>query len=153
MENVPHNGEELLHTQHASKNMNGYFKLVTYANEQKLNLKNEPCHLWISLNHSPMESMSVAIRFMPKYINTFNYLLAVACKITNFVPAITINTVETQIITGSIDFEVLHYLWSTKLLMVTKIKPSKKKFQFILWAIKCKLKIIRPFNHTKLENR
>ena len=109
-------------------------------------------HPRIPLSYNPMSYISVDIKYMPKGIYDYEFLLIAVCEITGFVIAIPLIKHDAVSITHALIDRVFLIFGSPKSLIVDEDRAlSSKVMHYILDALKIDVKCISPYNHGSLK--
>ena len=83
-------------------------------------VQNRLHHPRIPMGYSPMECLSVDMKFMPNGLDDFKHLLVATSEITNFLFAIPIKSKATKVIADELSHRVICIFSPTKLLLIDK---------------------------------
>ena len=84
-------------------------------------------HPRIPLDYNPMSYISADIKYMPKGIYNYEFLLVVVCEITGFVLAIPLIKHDAVTIAHALLEKVIFLLVLHKLLLLMKIELSQQR--------------------------
>lgn len=106
----------------------------------------------IPLSYNPMAYISADIKYMPKGIYGYEFLLVVVCEITGFIVAIPLVKHDAVSIAHALLDKVVFLFGPPKTLIVDEDRAlSSKVMHFILDALKVNLKIVSSHNHGSLK--
>ena len=109
-------------------------------------------HPRIPLSYNPMSYISDDIKYMPKCIYDYEFLLIAVCEITEFVKVIPLIKHDVVSTTHALIDRVFLISGPSKSLIVDedRINSSKVK-HYVLDALKIDVKRISPYNHGSLK--
>ena len=109
-------------------------------------------HPRISLSYNPMSYISVDIKYMPKGIYDYEFLLIAVCEITGFVIAIPLIKHDAISIAHALLDRVFLIFGPPKSLIIDEDRAlSSKVMHYVLDALKIDVKCISPYNHGSLK--
>ena len=109
-------------------------------------------HPRIPLSYNPMSYISADIKYMPKGIYDYEFLLIAVCEITGFVIVIPLIKHDAVSITHALIDRVFLNFGPPKLLIVDEDRVfSSKVMHYVLDALKIDMKCISPYNHGSLK--
>ena len=131
-------------------------KYVTSCEEcQKQKSKKRPTryfHLRIPLDYNPMSYISADIKYMPKGIYNYEFLLVIVCEITGFVLAIPLIKHDAVTIAHALLEKVIFLFGPPQTLIIDEDRAlSAKVMHYILDALKVNVKLVSPSNHGSLK--
>ena len=114
--------------------------------------KDKYFHPRIPLSYNPMAYLSADIKYMPKGIYDYEYLLVLVCEITGFIIAIPLIKHDAVTISHALLDRVIFIFGPPKTLIIDEDRAlSSKVMHYILDALKINTKIISPHNHGSLK--
>ena len=131
-------------------------KLVNYIDACHVCLKTKPkpagqqpvIYGYIPKDYIPLESLACDIKYMPKALGVFQFLLMVTCEQTNFVFAIPLKEHSATHIAEALLSRVFSIAGPPKYLSVDKAQElTGQVISILLKAMRCKMQIISPWNH------
>ena len=109
-------------------------------------------HPRIPLSYNPMSYISADIKYMPKGICDYEFLLIAVCEITGFVGAIPLIKHDAISIAHALLDRVFLIFGPPKSLIVDEDRAlSFKVMHYVLDALKIDVKCISPYNHGSLK--
>ena len=106
----------------------------------------------IPLSYTPMEHCSCDIKYMPKGILGYKFLLVAVCEVTGFTIGVPLmNNTAVQIANALLDKLIFIFGPPKTLIVDEDCALSAKVIFYILDALKISLKIISPHNHGSLK--
>ena len=131
-------------------------KYVTSCEEcQKQKSKKRPTryfHPRIPLDYNPMSYISADIKYMPKGIYNYEFLLVIVCEITGFVLAIPLIKHDAVTIAHALLEKVIFLFGPPQTLIIDEDRAlSAKVMHYILDALKVNAKLVSPSNHGSLK--
>lgn len=109
-------------------------------------------HPRIPLSYNPMSYISADIKYMPKGIYGYEFLLIAVCEITGFVVAIPLIRHDAISIAHALIDRIFLIFGPPKSLIVDEDRAlSSKIMHFVLDALKINIKCISPYNHGSLK--
>ena len=131
-------------------------KYVTSCEEcQKQKSKKRPTryfHPRIPLDYNPMSYISADIKYMPKGIYNYEFLLVIVCEITGFVLAIPLIKHDAVTIAHALLEKVIFLFGPPQTLIIDEDRAlSAKVMHYILDALKVNVKLVSPSNHGSLK--
>ena len=109
-------------------------------------------HPRIPLSYNPMSYISVDIKYMPKGIYDYEFLLIAVCEITGFVIVIPLIKHDAVSIAHALIDRVFLIFGPPKSLIVDEDRAlSSKVMHYVLDASKIDVKCISPYNHGSLK--
>ena len=98
-----------------------------------------------------MKFISADIKYMPKGIYDYEFLLIAVCEITGFVIAISLIKHDAVSIAHALIDRIFNF-WPSKSLIVDEDRAlSSKVMHYVLDALKINIKCISPYNHGSLK--
>ena len=124
-------------------------KYVTSCEEcQKQKSKKRPTryfHPRIPLDYNPMSYISADIKYMPKGIYNYEFLLVIVCEITGFVLAIPLIKHDAVTIAHALLEKVIFLFGPPQTLIIDEDRAlSAKVMHYILDALKVNVKLVSP---------
>lgn len=109
-------------------------------------------HPRIPLDYNPMSYVSADIKYMPKGIYNYEFLLVVVCEITGFVIAIPLIKHDAVTIAHALLEKLIFLFGPPKTLIIDEDRAlSAKVMHYILDALKVNVKLVSPHNHGSLK--
>ena len=109
-------------------------------------------HPRIPLSYNPMSYISADIKYMPKGIYDYEFLLIAVCEITGFVIAIPLIKHDAVSIAHALIDRIFLIFGPPKSLIVDEDRAlSSKVMHYVLDALKINVKCISPYNHGSLK--
>ena len=109
-------------------------------------------HPRIPLSYNPMSYISADIKYMPKGIYDYEFLLIAVCEITGFVIAIPLIKHNAVSIAHALIDRIFLIFGPPKSLIVDEDRAlSSKVMHYVLDALKIDVKCISPYNHGSLK--
>ena len=109
-------------------------------------------HPRIPLDYNPMAYVSADIKYMPKGIYNYEFLLVVVCEITGFVLAIPLIKHDAVTIAHALLEKLIFIFGPPQTLIVDEDRAlSAKVMHYILDALKVNVKLVSPHNHGSLK--
>ena len=109
-------------------------------------------HPRILLSYNPMSYLSADIKYMPKGIYDYEFLLIAVCEITGFVIAIPLIKHDAVSIAHALIDRIFLIFGPPKSLIVDEDRAlSSKVMHYVLDALKIDIKCISPYNHGSLK--
>ena len=109
-------------------------------------------HPRIPLSYNPMSYISADIKYMPKGIYDYEFLLIAVCEITGFVIAIPLIKHDAVSIAHALIDRIFLIFGPPKSLIVDEDRAlSSKVMHYVLDALKIDIKCISPYNHGSLK--
>ena len=122
---------------------------------QKQKSKKRPTryfHPRIPLDYNPMSYISADIKYMPKGIYNYEFLLVIVCEITGFVLAIPLIKDDAVTIAHALLEKVIFLFGPPQTLIIDEDRAlSAKVMHYILDALKVNVKLVSPSNHGSLK--
>ena len=122
---------------------------------QKQKSKKRPTryfHPRIPLDYNPMSYISADIKYMPKGIYNYEFLLVIVCEITGFVLAIPLIKHDAVTIAHALLEKVIFLFGPPQTLIIDEDRAlSAKVMHYILDALKVNVKLVSPSNHGSLK--
>ena len=122
---------------------------------QKQKSKKRPTryfHPRIPLDYNPMSYISADIKYMPKGIYNYEFLLVIVCEITRFVLAIPLIKHNAVTIAHALLEKVIFLFGPPQTLIIDEDRAlSAKVMHYILDALKVNVKLVSPSNHGSLK--
>ena len=133
--------------------INKYVASCEECQKQKMK-KGKPryFHPRIPLDYNPMSYVSADIKYMPKGIYNYEFLLVVVCEITGFVLAIPLIKHDAVTIAHALLEKLIFIFGPPQTLIIDEDRAlSAKVMHYILDALKIKVKLVSPHNHGSLK--
>ena len=109
-------------------------------------------HPRIPLSYNPMSYISADIKYTPKGIYDYEFLLIAVCEITGFMIAIPLIKYDAVSIAHALIDRVFLNFGPSKSLIVNEDRAlSSKVMHYVLDALKIDVKCISPYNHGSLN--
>ena len=109
-------------------------------------------HPRIPLSYNPMSYISADIKYMPKGIYDYEFLLIAVCEITGFVIVIPLIKHDAISIAHALIDRIFLIFGPPKSLIVDEDRAlSSKVMHYVLDALKIDVKCISPYNHGSLK--
>ena len=109
-------------------------------------------HPRIPISYNPMSYISADIKYMPKGIYDYEFLLIAVCEITGFVIAIPLIKHDAVSIAHALIDKIFLIFGPPKSLIVDEDRAlSSKVMHYVLDALKIDIKCISPYNHGSLK--
>ena len=109
-------------------------------------------HLRIPLDYNPLAYISVDIKFMPKGIYNYEFLLVIICEVTGFVIAIPMIKHDAVTIAHALLEKLIFIFGPPRTLIIDEDRAlSAKVMHYILDALKVNVKLASPHNHGSLK--
>ena len=109
-------------------------------------------HPCIPLSYNPMAYLSADIKYMPKGIYEYEFLLIAVCEVTGFVIATPLIKHDAISIAHALLNQIVLIFGSPKSLIIDEDRAlSSKVMHYILDALKIQVKCISPYNHGSLK--
>ena len=109
-------------------------------------------HPRIPLSYNPMSYISADIKYIPKGIYDYEFLLIAVCEITGFVIAIPLIKHDAVSIAHALIDRIFLIFGPPKSLIVDEDRAlSSKVMHYVLDALKIDIKCISPYNHGSLK--
>ena len=122
---------------------------------QKQKSKKRPTryfHPRIPLDYNPMSYISADIKYIPKGIYNYEFLLVIVCEITGFVLAIPLIKHDAVTIAHALLEKVIFLFGPPQTLIIDEDRAlSAKVMHYILDALKENVKLVSPSNHGSLK--
>ena len=133
--------------------INKYVASCSECQKQKAKRSKERyVHPHIPLSYNPMAYISADIKYMPKGIYDYEFLLVVVCEITGFIVAIPLIKHDAVTISHALLDRVVFVFGPPKTLIIDEDRAlSSKVMHYILDALKVDTKVISPHNHGSLK--
>ena len=133
--------------------LNRYISACDDCQKQKAKKnKTRVFHPRIPLTYNPMAYLSADIKYMPKGIYGYEFLLVAVCEITGFVVAIPLVKHDAVSIAHALLDRIVLVFGPPKSLIVDEDRAlSSKVMHYILDALKIQTKCISPYNHGSLK--
>ena len=133
--------------------INKYVTSCSECQKQKAKRnKDRYVHPHIPLSYNPMAYISADIKYMPKGIYDYEFLLVVVCEITGFIVAIPLIKCDAVTISHALLDKVVFVFGPPKTLIIDEDRAlSSKVMHYILDALKVDIKVISPHNHGSLK--
>ena len=109
-------------------------------------------HPRIPLDYNPMAYVSADIKYMPKGIYNYEFLLVIVCEITGFVIAIPLIKHDAVTIAHALLEKLVFIFGPPQTLIIDEDRAlSAKVMHYILDALKVTVKLVSPSNHGSLK--
>ena len=133
--------------------LNRYISACDNCQKQKAKRdKSRPFHPRIPLTYNPMAYLSADIKYMPKGIYNYEFLLVTVCEITGFVVAVPLVKHDAISIAHALLDRIVLVFGPPKSLIVDEDRAlSSKVMHYVLDALKIQTKCISPYNHGSLK--
>ena len=133
--------------------LNRYISSCDACQKQKTKKTKQPAfHPRIPLSYNPMAYLSADIKYMPKGIYGYEFLLLTVCEITGFAIAIPLIKHDAVSIAHALLDRVVLVFGPPKTLIVDEDRAlSSKVMHYILDALNIQIKFVSPSNHGSLK--
>ena len=133
--------------------LNNYVASCEECQKQKTkSKKSRYFHPRIPLDYNPMAYVSADIKYMPKGIYNYEFLLVVVCEITGFVLAIPMIKHDAVTIAHALLEKLIFIFGPPQTLIIDEDRAlSAKVMHYILDALKVNVKLVSPHNHGSLK--
>ena len=133
--------------------INRYVSSCEHCQKQKAkHNKDRYVHPRIPLSYNPMAYISCDIKYMPKGIYNYEYLLVVVCEITGFIVAIPLVKHDAVSIAHALLDRVVFLFGPPKTFIVDEYRAlSSKVMHYILDALRVDIKVVSSHNHGSLK--
>ena len=102
----------------------------------------------IPKDYSPMEHLSVDVKYMPQGFDNYKFLLMITCEQTNFVFAVPTKTRDAKTIAEALIHRVFTVTGPPRYLSVDKDSAlTGEVIKMVLAGLECNMQIISPWNH------
>ena len=109
--------------------------------------KSRYIHSRIPLSYHPMAYISADIKYMPKGIYNYEFLLVAVCEITGFVVSIPLIQHDAVSIAHALLGKLILIFGPPKTLIIDEDRAlSAKVMHYILDALKVSIKLVSPYN-------
>ena len=96
-----------------------------------------------------MQDLLIAIKTVPQAFGGYHLLLVIACDQTNFTIAVLLRDQTTQMVAEALIYRVIYLFGPPRQIICDEAtKFSSAIIQAILCMLNCRLKVIRPYNHS-----
>ena len=96
-----------------------------------------------------MQNLSIDIKMMPQPFGGYNLLLVITCDQTNFMIAIPLRDRTAQTVAEALIYRVIYLFRPPRQIISDEATEfSSAIIQAILCMLNCRLKVIRPYNHS-----
>ena len=110
-------------------------------------MKNRPVYGRIPVDYAPMQDLSIDIKTMPQAFGGYHLLLVITCDQTNFTIAVPLRDQTAQIVVEALIYRVIYLLGPPRQILCNEATEiSSAIIQAILCMLKCRLKVISPYN-------
>ena len=114
--------------------------------------KSRYIHPRIPLSYNPMAYISADIKYIPKGIYNYEFLLVAVCEITGFVVAIPLIQYDAVSIAHALLDKLILIFGPPKTLIIDEDRAlSAKVIHYILDTLKVSIKLVSPYNHGSLK--
>ena len=133
--------------------INKYVASCEECQKQKVKTKKSRYfHPRIPLDYNPLAYISADIKYMPKGIYNYEFLLVIVCEVTDFVIAIPMIKHDAVTIAHALLEKLIFIFGPPKTLIVDEDRAlSAKVMHYILDALKVNIKLVSPSNHGSLK--
>ena len=133
--------------------INKYVASCEECQKQKVKTKKSRYfHPRIPLDYNPLAYISADIKYMPKGIYNYEFLLVIVCEVTGFVIAIPMVKHDAVTIAHALLEKLIFIFGPPKTLIVDEDRAlSAKVMHYILDALKVNIKLVSPSNHGSLK--
>ena len=133
--------------------INKYVASCEECQKQKVKTKKSRYfHPRIPLDYNPLAYISADIKYMPKGIYNYEFLLVIVCEVTGFVIAIPMVKHDAVTIAHALLEKLIFIFGPPKTLIVYEDRAlSAKVMHYILDALKVNVKLVSPHNHGSLK--
>ena len=133
--------------------LNNYVASCEECQKQKTKSKKlRYFHPRIPLDYNPMAYVSADIKYMPKGIYNYEFLLVVVCEITGFVLAIPMIKHDAVTIAHALLEKLVFIFGPPQTMIIDEDRAlSAKVMHYILDALKVNIKFVSPYNHGSLK--
>ena len=133
--------------------INKYVASCEECQKQKVKTKKSRYfHPRIPLDYNPLAYISADIKYMPKGIYNYEFLLVIVCEVTGFVIAIPMIKHDAVTIAHAHLEKLIFIFGPPKTLIVDEDRAlSAKVMHYILDALKVNIKLVSPSNHGSLK--
>ena len=133
--------------------VNKYLTSCEECQKQKAKkTKSRYFHPRIPLDYNPMAYVSADIKYMPKGIYNYEFLLVIVCEITGFVIAIPLIKHDAVTIAHALLEKLVFIFGPPQTLIIDEDRAlSAKAMHYILDALKVTVKLVSPSNHGSLK--
>ena len=133
--------------------INKYVASCEECQKQKVKTKKSRYfHPRIPLDYNPLAYISADIKYMPKGIYNYEFLLVVVCEVTGFVIAIPMIKHDAVTIAHALLEKLIFIFGPPRTLIIDEDRAlSAKVMHYILDALKVNVKLVSPSNHGSLK--
>ena len=133
--------------------INKYVASCEECQKQKVKTKKSRYfHPRIPLDYNPLAYISADIKYMPKGIYNYEFLLVIVCEITGFVIAIPMIKHDAVTIAHALLEKLIFIFGPPRTLITDEDRAlSAKVMHYILDALKVNVKMVSPSNHGSLK--
>ena len=111
-------------------------------------IKNQPVYDRIPVDYAPMQDLSIDIKNMPQAFRGYHLLLVITCDQTNFTIAVPLGDQTAQTVAETLIYRVIYLFGPLRQIICDEATEfSSAIIQAILCILKCRLKVISPYNH------
>ena len=111
-------------------------------------MKNQPVYGRIPVDYAPMQDLCIDIKTMPQVFRGYHLLLVITCDQTNFTIAVPLRDRTAQMVAEALIYRVIYLFGPPRQIICDKATEcSSAIIQAILCMLKCRLKVISPYNH------
>ena len=145
--------QDKYHIHNLLDKVNKYVTSCEECQKQKAkNTKTRYFHPRIPLDYNPMAYVSADIKYMPKGIYNYEFLLVIVCEITGFVIAIPLIKHDAVTIAHALLEKLVFIFGPPQTLIIDEDRAlSAKVMHYILDALKVTVKLVSPSNHGSLK--
>ena len=133
--------------------LNKYVASCEECQKQKVKTKKSRYfHPRIPLDYNPLAYISADIKYMPKGIYNYEFLLVIVCEVTGFVIAIPMVQHDAVTIAHALLEKLIFIFGPPRTLIIDEDRAlSAKVMHYILDALKVNVKLVSPHNHGSLK--
>ena len=133
--------------------LNKYVASCEECQKQKAKTKKSRYfHPRIPLDYNPLAYISADIKYMPKGIYNYEFLLVIVCEVTGFVIAIPMVQNDAVTIAHALLEKLIFIFGPPRTLIIDEDRAlSAKVMHYILDALKVNVKLVSPHNHGSLK--
>ena len=133
--------------------INKYVASCEECQKQKVKTKKSRYfHPRIPLDYNPLAYISADIKYMPKGIYNYEFLLVIVCEVTGFVIAIPMIKHDAVTIAHALLEKLIFIFGPPRTLIIDEDRAlSAKVMHYILDALKVNVKLVSPHNHGSLK--
>ena len=133
--------------------LNKYVASCEECQKQKVKTKKSRYfHPRIPLDYNPLAYISADIKYMPKGIYNYEFLLVIVCEVTGFVIAIPMVKHDAVTIAHALLEKLIFIFGPPRTLIIDEDRAlSAKVMHYIFDALKVNVKLVSPHNHGSLK--